>query len=177
MYGVVDGVFFCNQERLDEINERISSRNIPSEPLQPEFSPRPVSTKYAILPIVDRVPQSDVPLKKYPVYNVEKVFNPGTSQAPWRGFAENINVDSLLRNQYFALQKSTAAKFIPSSNSSLYTSPLAGNSMLKNVNEGQIDINTNKNTNGNGQFRIESNNTFNNCTRCQRMNINLDDIC
>lgn len=35
MYGVVNKLFLCQNERVDELNERISSRNIPSEPLQP----------------------------------------------------------------------------------------------------------------------------------------------
>ena len=40
MYGVVDGLYYCQQNRVSELNERISSRNVPSEPLPPSFSPQ-----------------------------------------------------------------------------------------------------------------------------------------
>lgn len=172
MYGVVDGVYFCNKERQDEINTRISDRNIPSQELRPEFSLRPVSTKYAILPIVDRVSVSNVPLKQYSPYSVSTVFNPGTSQGPWRGFAENINIDSTLRNQFFALQKSAEAKFIPSSKSSLYDSHLAISGFPKNEFVSSEFVNQH-------QSMVENlgGETFNNCTRCQRMNIKVDRLC
>ena len=45
MYGVVNKLFICQNERTDELNERISSRNIPSTPLQPFYYQVPVSTK------------------------------------------------------------------------------------------------------------------------------------
>jgi len=172
MYGVIDGLYFCNYERLDEINSRISERNIPSQELRPEYSLRPVSTKYAILPIVDRVPVSNVPLKQYSPYNISTVFNPGTSQGPWRGFAENINIDSSLRNQFFALQKAGASKFIPSSEGSLYKSHLAINGYPKNEYLSSEFINQH-------QSLVENlgNETFNNCTRCERINIKVDRLC
>ena len=172
MYGVIDGVYFCNQERLDEINNRISERNIPSQELRPELSFRPVSTKYAILPIVDRVPLSNVPLKQYPPFSVENVFNPGNAQAPWRGFAENINVDSTLRNQFFALQKAGQAKYVPSSNSSLYKAPLAIEGFPRNE-----FVNTDFQTQGEDIVSNMGNETFNNSTRCQRINIDLKGLC
>tara|TARA_Y100000389_G_scaffold204091_2_gene254963 strand:+ start:7099 stop:7605 length:507 start_codon:yes stop_codon:yes gene_type:complete len=128
MFGVEDNVYFCNTDKLEKMNKEIRDRNIPSKPLRPEFSLRPVPTQRTILPVVDNRVQPDVPLKRYENFSVEKVFNPGTSQAPWNGFAANINTDSLLRNQFFALQKCSEAEFIPSSKSSLYVAPLALNS-------------------------------------------------
>ena len=41
MYGVVDGVYYCNLERVQQLSDRMYERNIPSEPLKPELSPRP----------------------------------------------------------------------------------------------------------------------------------------
>ena len=35
MYGVVNGYFRCNNDRVDDLNNRISERNIPSKSLQP----------------------------------------------------------------------------------------------------------------------------------------------
>ena len=122
MYGVVKGTYFCGMERTEELNDRISDRNIPSASLEPQFSMRPVSTKYSIMPIVNPSPPVSVPIKSEPVYNTANVFNPGTAQAPWSGFASQINEESKLRNQFFALQKCEQSEFVPSSNSDLYNS-------------------------------------------------------
>lgn len=162
MLGMDDNVYFCHMDRLEAINSEIRNRNIPSEPLRPEFSLRPVPTQRSILPIVDHRIDSNVPLKKYDQFSVEKIFNPGTAQAPWDGFAANINTDSLLRNQFFALQKCSQAKFVPSSQGSLYVSPLAldtkDKGMHTEVNEGQLN-----------QCKMpEHKNMFNHSTRFHR---------
>ena len=120
MYGVVNGVYQCQQERTSELDDRIYDRLWPSAPLQPQYSTRPVSTKYALMPIVDQRVKPKVALGNYPIYNTTHVFNPGTAQAPWSGFSTNINTESRLRNQFFALQKCEQAEFVPSSTSSLF---------------------------------------------------------
>ena len=104
MYGVIDGGMFCNLGRNSELSERMAQRNVPSAPLQPQFSLRPVSTKYALLPVVDRRAPASVPIKVEPTYSTRRIFNPGTAQAPWSGFATNVNKESELRDQFFALQ-------------------------------------------------------------------------
>lgn len=119
MFGVPKGISICNNGRLDEINKRIESRNIPSQPLKPAFSPRPQLSKYNYMPIVNDSLNSNVGFKQYINYDNKYVFNPGTS-APWYGFANNVNTESSLRNQYFALQSCDQASYIPGSNSSLY---------------------------------------------------------
>ena len=120
MYGVVDGVYFKNLERTAELSERMYIRNVPSSTLQPQFSSRPVSTKYDIMPVFDRRQQATVAINQQPVYNVQNVFNPGTAQAPWSGFCEKVNDESTLRNQFFALQNAGQSAYIPSSTSELY---------------------------------------------------------
>lgn len=120
MYGVVNGVHQCQQERTSELDDRIYERLWPSTPLQPQYSMRPVSTKYALMPIVDQREKATVPIGNYPVYNTKQVFNPGTAQAPWSGFSTNVNTESKLRNQFFALQKCEQSEFVPSSSSELY---------------------------------------------------------
>uniref|UniRef100_A0A6C0B0B6 Uncharacterized protein n=1 Tax=viral metagenome TaxID=1070528 RepID=A0A6C0B0B6_9ZZZZ len=111
----------CSSQITNSINTRIYDRNIPSHVLQPYVSVRPVMTKYSIMPIVDpRTPVSR-PLTVQPVYNTEQVFNPGNNQAPWSGFATNINTESELRNQIYALQSCSQSVYVPSSNSDLYT--------------------------------------------------------
>jgi hypothetical protein len=108
-------------DRTEELNNRISRRNIPSDNLQPQFGIRPLSTKYSTMQIVDRREFPSVPIQQTPLYNTENVFNPGTSQAPWGGFATNINKESQLRNQFFALQRNTChSAYIPSKDSDMY---------------------------------------------------------
>ena len=120
MYGVVNGVYFCNNDRDAELNRRLMERNIPSAPLQPQFSHRPVSTKYSLLPILDRRAPTKVPLDKCANFTVDTVFNPGNTQSPWQGFSTKVDTESCLRNQFFALQKCEQSNWVPSSNSDLY---------------------------------------------------------
>lgn len=120
MYGVVNGVYYCNNDRVDELNDRISERNIPSQKLQSQFDIRPVSSKYAMMPIFDRRAIPTVPIERMPTYDLANTFNPGNAQAPWSGFCNNVNTESQLRNQFFALQKCEQSEFVPSSTSDLY---------------------------------------------------------
>ena len=101
-------------------NLRLNERNIPSSPLQPYLDFRPVMTKYSIFPVVDPRAPIGVPLTQQPTYNIESTFNPGNSSAPWSGYASNINKESELKNQIYALQACPQATYIPSSKSSLY---------------------------------------------------------
>jgi len=111
----------CVADIHKQTNTRIYDRNIPSQMLQPYIDVRPVLTKYSYFPIVDPRKPINVPLQQMPTYNVHNVFNPGNSQSPWSGFASNINKESELRNQIYALQKCSQAVYVPSSNSDLYT--------------------------------------------------------
>jgi len=110
----------CVSQIHDTTNTRIYDRNIPSQMLQPYLDVRPVMTKYSYFPIVDPRKPITVPLKQQPVYNANKVFNPGNAMAPWSGFASNINKESELRNQIYALQKCSQSVYVPNSNSDLY---------------------------------------------------------
>jgi len=110
----------CNSKIQEQTNRRIYDRNIPSQMLQPYLDVRPVLTKYSYLPIVDPRSRISVPLKQQPTYNVQTVFNPGNTTSPWSGFASNINKESELRNQIYALQKCSQAVYVPNSNSDLY---------------------------------------------------------
>jgi len=108
-------------QRTEELNIRISNRNIPSNRLQPQFGIRPNSTKYATMPIVDNRVKHTVDILPIPAYNISNTFNPGSATAPWSGFATNINNESRLRNQFFAIQNGAGQScYIPSRNSDLY---------------------------------------------------------
>jgi hypothetical protein len=120
MHGVVNKLYLCQNERVDELNDRISSRNIPSQPLQPFYYQTPVSTKYGYMPILDQRKESSVPLNNFPIFSPHTTFNPGNNMAPWHGFANNVNVESTLRNQFFGLQDCQQAYYVPSSKSDLY---------------------------------------------------------
>jgi hypothetical protein len=107
--------------RTEELNKRVAQRNIPSAPLQAQFGIRPVSTKYATMPLIDQRAFPKVPIQRQPIYNIEQTFNPGNAQGPWGGFAENINDESRLRNQFFALQRGAGqACYIPAKSSDMY---------------------------------------------------------
>jgi hypothetical protein len=115
-----------NIDRQESLNERISSRNIPSSYLEPQFSMRPVPTKYVFMPMIDSIQKSSVPIASTMPYNVGKTFNPGTAQAPWSGYANNVDIETILRNQTFALQKCDQSLYVPSSMSDLYNVSAVG---------------------------------------------------
>ena len=126
MSSVFETLKVCNIDYDNELNVRLSVRNEHSRPLQPQFSLRPVSTKYALLPIIDMVVPSSVPLEVYPIYQPGKVFNPGNNVAPWSGFATNVDVESTLRSQFMALQRNEQSVYIPSSDSDMYQNDVSG---------------------------------------------------
>ena len=139
MFGLVNGYLLCDNGRLQQINNGILERNIPSQPLKPSFSPRPQLSKYNLMPVVNDSVSNREPFKQYNKFDVSTTFNPGTS-APWYGFANNINTETLLRNQYFALQDCDQADYVPGTHSSLYNNynldinkmnqPLSNNNLL-----------------------------------------------
>jgi hypothetical protein len=112
----------CVSKIHEQTNTRIYDRNIPSQMLQPYIDVRPVMTKYSYMPIVDPRKEVSVRLQQMPTYNTSTVFNPGNTQSPWSGFASNINLESDLRNQIYALQKCSQSVYVPSSQSDMYTS-------------------------------------------------------
>ena len=109
----------CSQ-RQETVYLRTYRRNIPSSPLQPYLDARPVQTKYSIMPIVDPRRPVETPLIQQATFDINTVFNPGNDTAPWSGYASNVNHESELRNQIFALQSCSQATYVPSSNSTLY---------------------------------------------------------
>ena len=103
-----------------QTNQRIYDRNIPSVPLQPYLSVHPASTKYSIMPIVDPRRKLNVPLQVMPMFNPFTQFNPGNDEGPYSGYATNINIESELKNQIYALQSCDQAVYVPNSKSDLY---------------------------------------------------------
>ena len=121
IYGVAQGVSYGQNERVDELNTRIAERQIADQPLKPQFDIRAVSTKYALFPIVDRRTQAKVPHKEYLDHSVETNFCPNISRGPAIEFSRNVDTESALRSQFFALQHGAyQGVYVPSSGSDLY---------------------------------------------------------
>ena len=158
-------------EIQDSINNRICDRNRPSKPLQPYLDVRPVMTKYSILPIVDPRAKINVPMEQQPVYSPEKVFNPGSSQGPWSGYASAINTESELRNQIYALQSCPQATYVPSSKSDLYEYNLYNGST--NIGEFQGLFKEEKFEKFNPNTENIANELFNNYTRQDIRNLKM----
>ena len=115
-------VFYtCDPTGLSLINQRLAARNVPSAPLRPSYSIRPVPTKYQVMGMEQEAKPPAIKMHAYQNYSTSTIFNPGTAQAPWGGFARSIDTESTLRNQFFALQACPQETFIPGTNSSLYT--------------------------------------------------------
>lgn len=124
-------VYYREDERI-EANKKLLERNLPSGFMETTFNMRPVSTKYATMPIFDQRAPSNVTISSGPFFNVGKTFNPGNAQGPWSGFSSNVDVETILRNQAFALQKGDQATYVPESHSDLYVSTIKDNNNLTN---------------------------------------------
>lgn len=115
-----DIAFKQNRHSSDEINDRMSKRNIPDSTLQPNFDPRPIPTKYSLFPIIDRCKEVTVMKNKYDTYTPSSNFNPSDG-APVNGFINNVCIESELRgNPYKLTGGDLGHKYIPSVSGPLY---------------------------------------------------------
>ena len=161
-------VVLNNFDKQNYINSEIMNRNIPSSGLTMNFSFRPVNTKYTFMPTVAPLVKSVEPIVNY---DTSSVFFPGTRKMHFCGFASNIDRESTLRNQFFALQKADQKAYIPPSTSDLYENKINfvnNNENLDNhllFREEQFqDFNPNR-------FPTMGNELFYNSTRVQLKNI------
>jgi hypothetical protein len=133
MYGVVNGVYYCNNDRVDELNDRIYARYVPDSNLRPNYDPRPVSTKYSRFTIIDPVIKRNVNLKMYNNYNTldnNKIpfFYSGSNNGH---VLRNVDLETKLRNQNIALQHGAPqGMYVPSSKSDLYHIDIPGSSNI-----------------------------------------------
>ena len=104
----------------NELNKRLETRNVPSGPLQPLYDFRPVSTKYTLFHSVDE----KIPKTPQYAYDPHQIFNPG-DRAPIDYFIKNIDIETKLRSQFFALQTGPQAVYVPELGSQLYENPMA----------------------------------------------------
>jgi hypothetical protein len=106
-------------EYEDELNHRLERRWLPSTSLKPLYESRPTSTKYTCFQSIEQPRQPKEPLMDYQDYS-SQVFNPG-NRAPVEYYMKSVDVESTLRSQFMALQKSDQAVYIPEVSSELYT--------------------------------------------------------
>ncbi len=158
----------CVSKIHEQTNTRIYNRNVPSQMLQPYLDVRPVMTKYSHMPIVDPRKELHVKLEQMPTYNSHAVFNPGNTKSPWSGFSTNVNLESELRNQVFALQCSDQSVYVPNSNSDLYNYSFnINNTNQNNPHSLLFQQNNFCDFNPNPDDKIVGSSMFNNSTRSQ----------
>ena len=102
-------------------NERTMKRRYPSAPLRPYYQTRSVPTRQTKLMTTDPAVSNNVPLNEYDLFSPEKIFNPSDTNAPFELFQRNVDVESNLRNQLYALQSCPQADYVPSSKSDLFS--------------------------------------------------------
>lgn len=117
--GIVQGFYSGQQDRVDELNTRIQGRQFPDNHLRPNFDPRPVPTKYAIFPVIDRKTPIKYPFETQYLDNYG--FSPATQNGPPKTYFQNIDTETILRNQTVALQHGAIqGVFVPATSSDLY---------------------------------------------------------
>lgn len=147
--------------RVNDNNKRIYERNVPNFAPQMLFDTRPVSTKYSMLSILEQRNEGTTPIQNRPLYNYNNHFLPGDS-APTATFLTNIDQESMLRNQFFALQKAEQSEYVPSSNSDMYEVEVAGRRENQTHNllfKSYVENNNNKVVPGSKEKVLFNNNT------------------
>ena len=120
-YGVPNELYYRQHDRTDELNQRVQERQFPDSPLAPNFSPRPVLSKYSRFPIFDRHMPNHIPIEEVAMHSVETNFNPATRLGPVSTYMKLVDLETDLRQQNVALQKGAPQGiYVPSSTSDLY---------------------------------------------------------
>jgi hypothetical protein len=115
----------CTDQLVNEINERILARTMTSGNIEVLISPRPQSTLYT-RPLNNSIPPGPPCKPRVLKYNSDpkKNFLPCTKGGSWSQYNQNIDKESILRNQIYALQNAPQAKYVPNSTSDLYNSTI-----------------------------------------------------
>jgi hypothetical protein len=118
---VHQGVQYKEDTHVNKLNSRLSDRQFGDSPLEPNFDMRPVPTKYSVFPIINRRKPVHEEKLEYINYNQSVNFSPVMSNGPVSGYMSNVDTETILRNQPFALQRGIGQDvYVPSSNSDLY---------------------------------------------------------
>ena len=123
-----------NSDLVEELNYRILGRNNGYGNSEVFINPRSRPTKY-MMPLETIKPICNKNILNYNSTTSNNTLNPNSLNSPWSGFVSNINNESILRNQVYALQRAPEANYVPSSNSDLYNSTISPN-MSPNISIG-----------------------------------------
>lgn len=168
---VVEGIYYGQNDRVDELNNRMNDRKFSDTPMKPNYDPRPTPTKYAIFPIVDRFMNTTENRNTYLEHNVEINFAPSTRKSHCSGYFSNIDNEMNLRNQTSQLQKfETTNTYIPSNNSELYKDPIIYNGRTENTEHSHSQLFETQTFEKKHFSRHIGMATFNNPTRNQMRN-------
>jgi len=113
----------CTDRLVNEINDRILARTMATGNIEVLISPRPQPTLYT-RPLHNSIPPGPACKPRILTYNSDpkKYFLPCTKGGTWSQYNQNINTESILRNQVYALQNAPQATYVPNSTSDLYNS-------------------------------------------------------
>ena len=92
-------VYVQHIERVEDLNNRIYSRNVPSGKIQASINTRPVSTKYSVMPIMDMRANQQLNWINAPRIILAKPLILEAPKAHGAAF-HNINDESRLRNSF-----------------------------------------------------------------------------
>jgi len=160
-----------NLENQNFINNDIYRRNIPSENMQVHLPQRSISTKYSHFPILDNRKENNVVLNNVKSFDTNETFFPGNRKPHFHGFSNNVDLESSLRNQFFALQKADQAVYVPNSNSDMYENNVNFKTTNKNFNN-ELLFNEEQFNNFNPNISNNiGNDIFLNSTRVQLKNL------
>lgn len=114
----------CSENLVSKINERLLARNMASGNIEVLIPPRPQQTLFT-MPLHNIIPPAECKSNVLR-YNLEseEYFLPCTTKGAWSNFSSNINNESILRNQIYAIQNAEQAQYVPKSNSDLYNSTI-----------------------------------------------------
>jgi hypothetical protein len=113
-------LYYGQDERVEELNQRINERDLPDSRLQPNFDIQSTPTKYSRFPVTNL--RRHMP-NETPIQNSlqEDSILPVGGKALFSGF--KIDSESRLQNRFFALQRNGSGmqnQYIPSTQSDLY---------------------------------------------------------
>lgn len=120
-------ISIASHQRVNELNDRISSRVECDQPLPVLFDPRAVPTKYSHFPIIDRRVKKSGDKSQMLPYDVNKNFAPLGRRGPVNYFLANVDTETVLQNRHVAYQKfADQGVYVPHSSSDLYKVEAAG---------------------------------------------------
>jgi hypothetical protein len=172
-HGRVPGVFYGQDDRVEELNKRLVSRQYPDKPLPPNYDPRPVPTKYSRFPIIDRKAPIKERLHNYDLD--DSSFYPTSTNGPPNTFLKNVDTETFLRNQTVALQHGASmGVYVPSSQSDLYKASVPASSLPMIQPHPQLFERNNSFSQPSGSYVLENQavgrDVFTNYTRTQLRN-------